>query len=90
MKTPAVIRVQRHIFLTNYTSVDGSAFAGMAIAPISIFYGTQAFPIFFRVLIFGVAFTKEGWLATQSIPLGSAPAQIKFRSVLRLYDLRKL
>ena len=68
-------RVQRQKFLTNYTSVDDSAFACMAIARISVF---------FRVLIFfRWAVLKGVRLATQSTPLGSAPAHIKFRNILR-------
>ena len=36
-------RVQRQKFLTNYTSVDDSAFACMAIARISVFFGVLIF-----------------------------------------------
>ena len=44
--------MQRYNFLTNYTSVDGSAFTCMAIVRLSIFFGTYVFPVVFPCINF--------------------------------------
>ena len=67
--------IQHHKFQTNHTSINGSAFCMQGECMyFYIFWGPHISVCFSMYKFFLVGCPKGGWLATQSTPLGSAPA----------------